>query len=111
MNILFLVGDGCSQERYTESGFVAGDIALVSRSTCSTINIVGNATAAIAGALLIANNNPSVAGPYRTRVDWHKYDEVKFPCKFDADSTFNKEQRFVRNLLALLSHRIVASFY
>jgi hypothetical protein len=71
------VGDGCSQEKYT--GFTAGDIALVSRSSCTTVNIVGNATAANVGALLIANNNPSAAGPYRTRVDWHKYEEVKFP--------------------------------
>jgi Zn-dependent M28 family amino/carboxypeptidase len=77
---LVFVGDGCSQEKYTEKGFVAGDIALVSRSAnCLTANIVDNATAAGAGALLIANNNPSVAGPYRTRVDWHKYEDVKFP--------------------------------
>jgi hypothetical protein len=87
MNLLYLVGDGCSQEKYTEKGFVAGDIALVSRSAnCLTANIVDNATAAGAGALLIANNNPSVAGPYRTRVDWHKYEDVKFPSKFKTNA-------------------------
>lgn len=90
---LVYVGDGCSQEKYT--GFTAGDIALVSRGGCTTIDIVGNASIAGVGGLLIANNNPGVAGPYRTRLDWHKYDEVKIPLVTVSTSLGNILQQML----------------
>jgi Zn-dependent M28 family amino/carboxypeptidase len=106
---LVYVGDGCSQERYTEKGFTAGDIALVTRS-CTTVDIVSNATAAGAGAVLIANNNPGVAGPYRTRLDWHKYDEVKIPLVTVSTSLGNiLQQLLAENQTVTLSLNVTTS--